>query len=239
MNRPQHKRHPPFVTLPRHKRSHEVVLLKGRMRHEAGEYGGRFSSHHVLNEPGRPDLYNQWIDVYFPGTNRFTIWNAEIVTARRAFWDAVHHEACSRAYAKLGDGELSSEAKLEFEPADYSRTGKVVSYRLVRREPVRYAKFDGRTLSEQIELLETQIIRDEPPVIYESFKLDMRYAYGIGLQIVLDVDVINQASVEAAIDRVFAAGEIEWASADPVPRDHLPWVNEREALAAAMGGKDA
>lgn len=233
MNRPQYKSRSPFVTLPRHKRGYEVVLLKRKMRREAGEYGGRFSSHLVLNEPGRPDRYNQWMDIYFPGTNRFTIWNAEIVTARRAFWDAVHHEACSRAYAKLGDAEMSREARLEVEPAGYSRTGKVVSYRLVRREPVRYAQFDGRTLSEQIELLETQITRDEPPVIHESFKIDKGYIYGVGLKIVLDVDVINQASIEVSIDRFFAVGEVEWASPDPVPRDRLPWVSEREALAVA------
>ena len=226
------KQRPPFSSLPRHKRSDEVIRLKGKMRRDAAEYGGQFTSHLVLNEPGRPDLYNQWFDFYFLGMDRFTIWNAEIVTARQAFWDAAHNVASSRTYAALGDADLDRESKLKFEPADVSRTGKVLTYRMVKREPVRYAQFDGRTLSEQIDLLETAIIRDEPPVIYESFKLDRSYAYGIGLRIVQDVEVINQAAIEAAIDRFLAIGETDWVSSEAVPRDHLPWVREREALAS-------
>ena len=53
MSYPPRKRRPPFVTLPRHKRSHEVIRLKGKMCRDAAEYGGRFTSRLVLNEPGR------------------------------------------------------------------------------------------------------------------------------------------------------------------------------------------
>ena len=42
MKFPGAKRSPPFVTLPRHKRSHEVIRLKGKIRRDAAEYGGRF-----------------------------------------------------------------------------------------------------------------------------------------------------------------------------------------------------
>ena len=125
------KQRPPFSSLPRHKRSDEVIRLKGKMRRDAAEYGGQFTSHLVLNEPGRPDLYNQWFDFYFLGMDRFTIWNAEIVTARQAFWDAAHNVASSRTYAALGDADLDRESKLKFEPADVSRTGKVLTYRMV------------------------------------------------------------------------------------------------------------
>lgn len=38
MTFPGVKRRPPFVTLPRHKRSHEVIRLKGEMRRDATEY---------------------------------------------------------------------------------------------------------------------------------------------------------------------------------------------------------
>lgn len=58
MKFPGAKCRPPFVTLPRHKRSHEDIRLKGKMHRDAAEYGGRFTSRLVLNEPGRPDLYN-------------------------------------------------------------------------------------------------------------------------------------------------------------------------------------
>lgn len=227
------KRRRPFVTLARHKRGDEVIRLKGKMRRNSAEYGGRFASHLLLNEPGRPDLYNQWFNFHFPGTDRFTIWNAEIVTARKAFWDTAHNEAFSRAWAQLEDCDLDKESRLEFEPADYSHTGKVLTYRMVKREPVRYAQFDGRTLSEQADLLEAKIIRDEPPIVHESFRLDRSYAYGIGLRIVLDLQVINQAAIETAIDRFLAAGQTDWASPEPVSRDRQPRESEREALAIA------
>lgn len=32
-------------------------------------------------------------------------------------------------------------------------------------------------------------------------------------------------------DRFIAIGETDWTSPDPVPRDHLPFVSEHEALA--------
>jgi hypothetical protein len=227
-----HRKRRPFVTLPRHKRGDAVIRLKGKIRRDAAICGGRFTSHLVLDEPGRPDLYNQWFDFEFPGTDRFTLWNAEIVTARRAFWDAAHDKAFERAYGALTPEEMAIESRLEFEPADRSRTGKVLTYKMVDREPVRYAQFDGLTFSEQLEKLESEIIRDEPPVIHESFTLDREYVYGIGLHIVHDVETINQAAIESAIERFLAIGETEWRSAEPVPRERLPVVSERGALAA-------
>ncbi len=231
MSRRFPKKHIPFVTLPRHRRSDEVIRLKAKIRRDAGEYGGRFSSRLVLNEPGRPDLYNQWFDFYFVGKDRFTIWNAEIVTVRRAFWDAAHDIAYQRADSMRMPEQRDADSKLEFEPAQISSTGKILAYKLVEREPIRYDQFGGLTFSEQREKLEAEIIRDEPPTIYESFKLDHGYAYGIGLRIVLDVDVINQAAIESAIDKFLAVGEIDWRSANPVQRERLPTVSEKEALA--------
>jgi hypothetical protein len=226
------KRHIPFVTLPRHKRADAVISLKGNMRRNAAVYGGKFSSHLVLDEPRRPDLYNQWFDFYFPGTDRFTLWNADIGTARRTFWEAAHEMAFERTADALTLQELELETRMEFEPAEKSRTGKVLTWTLGEREPVRYAQFGGLTFSEQTAKLEAEIIRDAPPIIHESFTLDRSYAYGIGLHIVLDVDVINKAAIECAIDRFLAEGETDWTSNAPVPRERLPVITEKEALAA-------
>lgn len=114
MKFPGAKRRPPFVTLPRHKRSHEVIRLKGKMRRDVAEYGGRFTSRLVLNEPGRPDLYNQWFDFYFPGTDRFTIWNASFMTARKAFWDKAHDIAHTRVAAMLTPEDREENSKLRW-----------------------------------------------------------------------------------------------------------------------------
>jgi hypothetical protein len=226
------KRHTPFVTLPRHKRADAVISLKGEIRRKAAVYGGKFSSHLVLDEPGRADLYNQWFTCYFPGTDRFTLWNADIRTSRKAFWEAVDEMAFEQAADALTLQEMELEARMDFEPAAKSRTGKILTWTMIKREPVRYAQFDDLTFSEQTTKLEAEIIRDTPPVIHESFTLDRSYAYGIGLNIVLDVEVINKAAIETAIDRFLAEGETDWKSDTLVPREHLPIVTEREALAA-------
>lgn len=198
-----------------------------------------FTSHLVLDEPGRPDLYNQWFDFYFPGLDRFTIWNAEIVTARKAFWDAAHDFAHQRAAAMLTPEEHAAESTMEFEPAEFSNTGKVLSYRLIEQQKMEYEKFDGLTFFEQWEKLESEIVREAPPTIHELFRLDRRYAYSIGLHIVLDVDVIDRTAIEQAITQFRQMGETDWQAANSVLSQRLPVVSEKDALAAIMGtGKE-
>jgi len=192
----------------------------------------------VLSEPGRPDIYNQWFDFCFPGTDRFTIWNAYFVTARKAFWEKVHDIARDRVEAMLTPDERKELYKLEFVPARRFKHWEILAYRLVEREEIRFEKFDGLTFYEQLRKLESEIVRNEPPKIHECFELDRSYAYGIGLKIVLDVDVVNRATIESAIDRFIAIGETDWISPDPVPRDRLPFLSEREALEAVKSEVD-
>jgi len=232
MKFPRSKRRLPFSMLPRHKRREAVIRLKGKIRRDATEYGGHFTSHLVLNEPGRPDLYNQWFNFYFPGTDKFTIWNAYFITARKAFWNKLQDIAFNRAYAQLTAQEREENFKWEFVPAERSNTGKILTYKLAERQPMRFEQFSGRTFREQWHKLESEIARDEPPLIYESFKLERGYVYGIGLSIVLDVDVINQVTIESAIERFIAIGETDWTSSEPVPTHRLPVISEDEALAA-------
>lgn len=219
----------PFVTLPRHRRSEEVVRLKDRIRRDTAVYGGRYTSYHVPPDPDRPDLCCQWDDFQFPGRDRFTWWNAEMITARLACWYAAQSAAYDRAHAQLDASELSRESSYESVPASVSPTGKVLTVRLVWKGPVRYEQFGGLTLFEQVDRLEAQIIRDEPPVVHETFRVDRSYSNGIGLHIVLDVDRIDRSSIEAAIDRFFAVGGADWQSPQPVPRARLPMVTKDEA----------
>jgi len=116
-----------------------------------------------------PDLYNQWFDFYFPGLDRFTIWNAEIVTARKAFWDAAHELAYQRTTAMLTPEEHSAESTMEFEPADFSNTGKVLGYRLIEQQKMQYEKFSGLTFFEQWGCT------PKPPKFPNSIKLLVTY----------------------------------------------------------------
>lgn len=227
------KKSPPFFTLSQHKRRDEVIRLKGRIKRDSNEYGGIFTSHLVLDEPDRPDVYNQWFDFLFLGQDRFTIWNAAIITAQQAAWGAAHGLAYERMMAMMTPEEKSAWNSLElFEPAEVSSIGKVLSYTLTKRKAMRFKSFGDLSFYEQWEKLESEIIRDEPPTIYESFQLDRSYAYGIGLHIVLDVDVIDRTAIEQAITKFREIGETDWQAPNPVPRERLPFMSQKEALAA-------
>lgn len=58
---------------------------------------------------------------------------------------------------------------------------------MIEQKTMRYEKFGGLTFFDQWEKLESEIVREAPPTIHELFRIDRRYAYGIGLYIVLDV----------------------------------------------------
>ena len=180
-------------------------------------------------EEDRPDLYNQWFDFYFLGRDRFTIWNACIYTARLAFWDAVRDLALERALAKLTPEEREEENKFETVLSCYKDGQR---YYTLKKNPVRtYEKLNGLSFKEYWEKLENEIARNEPPVIYESFRLDTSYRYGIGLHIIIDAESINRMVIEQAIDRFYEIGEKEWQEAEPVPRENLPYESERESYA--------
>jgi hypothetical protein len=135
--------------------------------------------------------------------------------------------------------EHSAKSTMEFEPAEFSNTGKVLGYRLIEQQKMQYEKFGGLTFFEQWEKLESEIVREAPQTIHELFQLYRRYAYGIGLHIVLDVDVIDRTAIEQAITRFREMGETDWQAANSVPRERFPIVSEKDALAAMMGtGKE-
>lgn len=128
------KRPVPFAALPRNKRSEDVIRIKNEIRRDADKYGGRFTSHGVLSEPGHPDFPCQIFDFYFLGTDRFTIWNACAVTARQAFLDEVHVTVRERMRFDLfGDQSFQ----------EYLRTVSAEMVKLVLNEPpVIYESFN-------------------------------------------------------------------------------------------------
>ncbi|WP_374337654.1 hypothetical protein [Leeia sp.] len=217
----------PFEHWPRHRRSEAVIQLKNRMRRYAADYGGRFDSLFALDEPEPAAAGCSWFDFYFPGSNRFTLWNTSLVTARAAFQEEAGRLAREQAYAALTAAEREAEQQIEFIPALFSDTGKVWAYEAVSPPEPHYARFEGRTLHQQMMKLKADILLHTPPVIHECFQIQPGYRYGVGLKMVLDVDVIDRAVVEYAIDRFLAVGECNWRSAQPVPLDRLRALDER------------
>lgn len=174
-------RPPLFTTLPRHRRSELVISLKNRMRHRAAEFGGRFLGVSAMADQYLSYSNSQWMDITFPGRDRFTSWWTAVVTTRQVCWDKAYFLAYRRWEAL---------------PPSSSRPSP--------------------------EEIERTILRDEPPVIYEEFIVKPHCCYNIGLVMVIDADIIDQTSIEAAIDRFYAIGETDWRSPTPVPRERLP-----------------
>jgi len=222
----RHYKFTPYCYLSRRKQRDSFIRLRQKIRNETPVYGGQFTSPHVLDEPGRPALYNQWADAYFLGNNGLTIWNATIITAAQKFWDTVEDMAHTRAWEMLTPEEQSAEAEMKFEPI-WSKGKRM--YRLLEKPKNVYDKFGGLTYWDYLEKLNEEIIKNEPPEVFESFTKDRSYQYGIGLDIVIHVDEINRVTIEEAIRRFRAIGETDWQAAAPVPRTELPF----ESLDAA------
>jgi len=217
----------PYGRLPRRKQRDNFIRLRQKIRNDASVYGGQFTSPHVLNEPGRPALYNQWADAYFLGSDGLTIWNATIVTAVRAFWDVVEEMAHSRAWEVLTPEEQSAEAEMKFVPIWVN--GRRM-YRMEEKPELIYEKYGGLTYNAYQYKLTEEIILHEPPEILESFTTDRTYCYGTGLNIVINVDEINQVTIEEAIRRFREVGETDWLADKPVLRSELPMESAKSAF---------
>lgn len=212
------KKRCPFIRLPRHKRNDLFIKLKGEIKREAENYGGMFTSPLILDESRE----SQWFDFYFLGLDKFTIWNATIITAKQALQDAAEDMAYAQVMEMITPEELEAECKIESVPADRCvKTGKILAYRMILPEPKRYEKFGSLTFSEQTEKLQSEIIKNTPPPVYEFFKVDLSYSYSIGLDIVLDVETINRKAIEQAIMKFRELGEKDWQAADCVPIETL------------------
>jgi len=213
------KKKPPYQHLSRHKQRDNFIRLRQKIRNDTSVYGGQFTSDHVLDEPGRPALYNQWADIYFLGSNGLTIWNATILTAAREFWDVVEEMAHTRAWEILTPEEQFAETDIKFEPVC---TKGQRMYQMVKRPKLVYEKYDGLSYHEYQDKLVDEIIQSEPPEIFESFTTDRSFRYGTGLDIVIQSDEINKTTIEEAIRRFREVGETDWRAAKAVPRSELP-----------------
>jgi hypothetical protein len=218
----------PFSQLAKHRRGDLVIALKNKIQRTLSEYGPRFTSNLVLEEPGRPECYNQWFDFYFLGSDRFTIWNATIVTATQACWEEAWNQAYHEANARLTPQELEEEhaRQWNFTPASFSPTGKVKTYTLDVPTQKALASLDGKTLDEYRAFLESEILQTRPPVIHEHFRIDPNNAYGIGLDMVVDAPFINRHVIEQSIDSFLALGQHAWSSEKPVEPSRLPRLTE-------------
>lgn len=201
----------PFSELSRRLRRDLYVRLRWKITRTASYYGGKFTSDVLLDEPGKPGLYKQWIDCLFLGGDGLTIWNATIVTATQQFWDETRLLAEERVSSLLINEQEEDGLKWE---GPFLANGQKY-FRMVERQPRVYACLGGLTRREYEEQCEREIIENEPPVIHESFTIEPGHRYGIGLHAVIQADEINREVIERTIERFREVGEKNWQSSIP------------------------
>lgn len=219
MKRGRRNRFTPFSSLSRHRQRDAFVKLRWKIRRDTPTYGGLFTSDLVLDEPGRPDAYRQWFDVLFLGLDGHSIWNATITTGALTFWERIQELASEQTRSRLTEAELEAEYHWTFAPAHY--VGRQKFYHVIRPEPRRHAALGGLTIRQHEEKNASAILRNTPPDIHESFRLDRSYRYGIGLEIVVNAPIVDQTVIERCIRRFQELGETDWQSSDPISRDQL------------------
>lgn len=218
-----HKKTIPFSKLSRHKKRDLYVSLRKKIRKTASDYGQNFTSHLVLNEPGRPSIYNQWFDFYFLSLDGVTIWNTVLYTANEAYWNAIRDLAFQESYRLCPKIEEGSSLDDFLIPVYDKVTGKKLHYTM--KEPEIEPELNNLTRFEFVHEYGSKLIREDfgdTAPIFESFKTNETYRYGIGLYAVVDTPEINAETIEAMIERFRAMGEKDWISPSPVDRSRLP-----------------
>src|SRR5665647_272982 len=105
------RKHVRFVDLPRHKRRNAVIRLGWKIARQADRLG--FWTDQLLEDPDDPHRIHRWVDVYFLGADRLTLWNAEFITTPLAVEDEIHERAFEAVYAGLSAEEIESEFAFE------------------------------------------------------------------------------------------------------------------------------
>lgn len=219
----------PFVELPRRRRRDLYVSLRWKISRHTCIYGGKFTSRLALTEPGRPKLYNQWFHFCFLGNDGITIWNAYIYTAVSKFWNETHALAFNRTFSLLTEEQQELEDYWPMFGKPFFKDGKKC-YTMIERKRQTYDCFGGLTSDDYRKKSEFEIIENEPPAIYESFRIHRNFRYGIGLNAVISAEEIDRDVIETTIERFRQLGETDWQSQYPVPRGNLPVETEATAL---------
>ena len=200
----------PFVELPRHKRRDAVIRLGWKITDQAEGYP--FWTDHSLVDPEDPQRIHQWIAVYFLGADRFTFWNATIVTLQLARQDELQNRSFQLAYDQLSAEEIEREFAIETVKVPRTRPGQVRSRLWIQQPKQCYPQFERRTFHAECERLEAHLLATDPPDIRESFAIDRDYASGVGLDAVVDESTLDRAAVERCIQRFRDLGERDWSS---------------------------
>ena len=215
----QRKKQRSFRELPKSRRAEEGFRLRREIARTRDLYGGRFTSDMLPeSKTGRRD--EQWFDFLFVGRHKYEIYNASIITAHMAFWEEIESRASERMRWRL------SRDRRERMSSDGHHEDALI--------PLQYYRSNGLTINEHTRQFERDILKHDPPEIYESFRLDHSFRYGTGLDIIVDADFLTIDTINQSLDRFLLLGQKNWQSAAPISRERLPsetrWDYQKKSL---------
>ncbi|CAM4394239.1 MULTISPECIES: hypothetical protein [Klebsiella/Raoultella group] len=174
----------PFTSLSRRKRRAKTFEVKNLIYRERYRCGGLFYDDCDMNAAVASGNW-RWSDILFLGRDPAVFWNAEIITASEAFNDRVESIAFDEAWSMLDDDERQYDFRYKSA----------------------FPQFAGLTWMEYIEKREQEIARENPPVVHCGYRILPGYVSGIGLQIIVDVDLLNRDVIESTIADFIARDE--------------------------------
>ena len=134
-----------------------------------------------------------WLDAEFPGTDKLVIWNAIFQTASDAMVEEASNVAHREAMAMLTDEEKElTRLRVERVPNDHG-TYNVAFF----HNPME--KFGGLSKQTWVRLR----AKDLRPEVFETVEIYTKWAYGYGLKVVIDVELLTEDIVAEWVDRFY------------------------------------
>lgn len=197
-----------------------VMELKKEICHQKEVTGGRFSTHHLndLNNHDRPDVFKQQFVFKMLGKNKLDIYEVYVFAVADIFWNEVAAIACRQVDELLNDKGFGFKEPL-------SINGKYNSKRtreLLTRRCEYYECLGGRTRSQEVERISSEIILERPPEVFESVRIDRGARHAILINVIVDVPCINLAVIQKLVDQLKSTGLVAFKSEKAVDRSHLP-----------------
>jgi hypothetical protein len=209
------KRYTKFKDRSRKYRKGKVFRLKKLIEREGTN--NLFYSRHMVLDDG---THGSWVDIYFlSDKDKSIFWNACLTTKYSALHSAVSEKAFNIAYDLLSKEEIKEEFAWSFSPAQTTHGGKILTWQLNPRPKKNYPQFSGMTFDEFKKQKEKEIFKSGDVQVFEEAKVHKNYAYGCGLEAIIDAEDITLDHIVQFINKFKQLGEVQFKSDEPLSID--------------------
>lgn len=191
-----------YLDKSRKRKKLDYINVKNRIREQASILGGKFTTHH--------DVTNgvHWVDFYFLSVRESLVfYNATLVTvkyslAERSYDKAFHESLDIRDYDHIRFVPSSKK--------DYKSVKSSGSERLP------HVEFSNLTRTEWIKARQRELLESGCMIEQDTTAMEFDYGFGIGLNGVINADLITVDVLNDYIDKFRAKGESPFKG-EPVP----------------------